>query len=168
MRQTMLLEAAGRCCGGGTGSLTGQVHVLLKDAFQQHAHSLVRACGAHAEQAGARLQDGLVELRREAVERERRINSTLEEILRSRREEEEHLERVHESVTSLSAGCRRAPGTKPLQSGLKELDMTPPEDVDKMKGSLVAIATELQWVHLQLSKTMAHAQAGVKKGRGDT
>lgn len=153
MRQNMLLESAERCCEGGT--LMGQVHALLKGTFQQHMHSLVRVCGAQAEQAGLRLQDGL-------VERERRINATLEVILQSRREENSELKRLQEAVTTLSAGCMRASGNKLLPSDLKQ-EMTPPEDVDKIKGSLVAIVTELQKVHLQLSNTMA--QAGVRRGR---
>ncbi|XP_037833642.1 uncharacterized protein LOC108247979 [Kryptolebias marmoratus] len=166
LRQNILLESVERCCGG-MASLRSQVEMLLNGTFHQYAPSLVSACREQAEQATLRLLDILVELYKEGAERERRINTTLELILQSRYEENARLKRLEEAVTSPSAGSRSTLEIKSLPSDLKEQEMTPPENVDTMKGFLVAIEIELQRVYLQLSKMME--QAGVlTKGRGDT
>uniref|UniRef100_A0A1A8IM81 Pentraxin 3, long b n=1 Tax=Nothobranchius kuhntae TaxID=321403 RepID=A0A1A8IM81_NOTKU len=169
MKQNMLLESVRQCCGGMV-SAKAQVEKLLKSALQQYIPSLGSSCRA---QADLRLHDSMVELRREEADRERRINATLKRMLHSGQEENARLKRLEESLASLTAESQPTPrpggwstsGMKPLLSDLK--GMTSPSDVDAVKGSLVAIATELQKVHLQLSEMMD--QAGpLSNNQGDT
>ncbi|XP_047467434.1 pentraxin-related protein PTX3-like [Mugil cephalus] len=179
MRQSMLLESAERCCGGMT-SLRSQVDRLAQGTCQQCVPSLASACGAQSERASLRLQQGLAELREEEEERERRLNATVRLLLLSGREESARLNRLEEAVAlgRADGGMGRQPtlspggpgtaftlGTEPFTSGPKEQEVLSP--LATMERSLVAIATELQRIHLQLSKVIEEAGT-LRKGRGDT
>lgn len=186
MRQNMLLESLEQCCGG-MFSLRTQVDKLAKGTCQQCLPSLESACRAQAEQASVRLQRGLVELREEEAERERRLNATLQHLLHSSHEGNARLKRLEESrghrvVPSGSTDSRtgRQPtpgpgglgaafgsGTKPFPSVLKEQEVTSPLDMATLERALVTIATELQRVHLQLSRVIEQAGT-LSKDRGDT
>lgn len=186
MRQNMLLESLEQCCGG-MHSIKTQVDKLAQGTCQHCLPSLESACRMQAEQTSVRLQKGLLELREEETQRERRLNSTLQQLLHSSREGSAHLKRLEEAsglrATPLAAGDGRVGqqptqrpgglgaafglGTKPLTSGVKEQDVTSPLDMAGMEKALVAIAAELQRVHLQLSRVIE--QAGTqRKSRGDT
>ncbi|XP_022078658.2 uncharacterized protein LOC110972582 [Acanthochromis polyacanthus] len=177
MRQNMLLESMEQCCGE-VFSLRTQV---AKGTCQQCVPSLESACRAQAEQASLRLQRGLVELREEEAERERRLNATFQMLLRNSHEENARLKRLEEALPSRPAdgrmghqptvrpgglGAAFGLGMKPFPSGLKEQEVTSPLDMATMEEALVAIATELQRIHLQLSKVIE--QAGTLRNRGDT
>lgn len=179
MRQNMLRESVEQCCGG-TASLKTQVEQLARGACQQCVPSLASACRAQAEQASLRLQRGLVELREEEEERERRLNASLQLLLLTRREENARLDRLEEAVMTGRAESRTGHqptaspgglgtaftlGVKPFTSGLKEQEVLSP--LATMEQALVAIATELQRIHLQLRKVIEEAGT-LRKGRGDT
>ncbi|XP_008278341.1 pentraxin-related protein PTX3-like [Stegastes partitus] len=181
MRQNMLLESMEQCCGG-MFSLRNQVDKLAKGTCQQCVPSLESACRAQAEQASLRLQRGLVELREEEAERERRFNATFHMLLRSSHEENARLKRLEEALPSGPAdgrmgnqptmrpgglGAAFGLGMKPFPSGLKEQEVTSPLDMATMERALVAIATDLQRIHLQLSKVIEEAGT-LRKNRGDT
>uniref|UniRef100_UPI0037E76C07 pentraxin-related protein PTX3-like n=1 Tax=Semicossyphus pulcher TaxID=241346 RepID=UPI0037E76C07 len=186
MRQNMLLESLGQCCGGML-SLRTQVDKLSQGTCQQCQPSLESACRAQAEQSSIRLQQGLVELREEEAEKERRLNATLQQLLHSSREGNARLKRLEEvgvigAMPSGAADSRvgqqptQRPGglgaafgfgMKPYPSGTKEQEVTSPLDMATMEKALVAIATELQRVHLQLSRVIEQAGT-LRKNRGDT
>ncbi|XP_062296828.1 uncharacterized protein LOC134001277 [Scomber scombrus] len=188
MRQNMLLESLEQCCGG-MGSLRTQMDKLVRGTCQQCLPSMELACQRQTEQASVRLQQGLVEFRGEAAERERRLNSTLQMLLHNNQEVNARLKRLEEGsvyrvAPSAAAdsflGMRHQPtprpgglrtafglGMKPFPSGLKEQEVTSPLDMATMERALVAMATEVQKVHLQLSRVIE--QAGTpRKDRGDT
>ncbi|XP_044022253.1 pentraxin-related protein PTX3-like [Siniperca chuatsi] len=186
MRQNMLLESLEQCCGGMV-SLTTRVDKLAKETCQQCLSSLESACTAQADQASVRLQQGLVELREEEAERERRLNTTLQQLLHSGHEGNARLKRLeegrgHRVVPSGAADSRMGHqptqrprslgaafglGMKPFPSVLKEQEVTSPLDMATMERALVAIATELQKVHLQLNRVIEQAGT-LRKDRGDT
>ncbi|XP_054652409.1 pentraxin-related protein PTX3-like isoform X2 [Dunckerocampus dactyliophorus] len=163
MRQNMLLESSEKCCGGMV-SLRAQVDHLARATSRQCS-----PCLGQAEQATLKmLHRGLAELREEAAERERRVNTTLQKILDSFPEEdggkEGHLPtRRPEGSLAAVLGL----GMKPFTSGLKEQEVTSPLDMASVEKALVAIATELQRVHVQLSRAIEQAGT-LKKDRGDT
>ncbi|CAG5866654.1 unnamed protein product [Menidia menidia] len=166
MRQNMLLESLEQCCGG-MHSLRNQVDKLARGAGQQ---CQTPACTA---QASLNLQRSLVELRQEEAERERRMNTTLEMILHSSHEETVRLKRLEEALPSLSAG-RSHPTPRPGGLGMKMLSpdlweqgVPSPLEMATMERALVSMATELQQVHLQLSK-MIELAGMQQRGRGDT
>lgn len=186
MRQNMLLESLGKCCGG-MASLRTQVDKLAKGMCQQCLPSLESVCRAQAEQTRVRLQQGLAELREEEAERERDLNATLQQLLHSGHEGNALLKRLeegrgHRVVPSGAADSRMRhqptqrpgglgvafdSGMKPFPSVLKEQEVTSPLDMATMEKALVGIATELQKLHLQLSGVIE--QAGIlRKDRGDT
>ncbi|KAI3367552.1 hypothetical protein L3Q82_026395 [Scortum barcoo] len=177
MRQNMLLESLEQCCGGMV-SLRNQVDKLATGTCQQCLPRLESTCRAQAEQTSVRLQQGLAELREEEAERERRLNATLQQLLHSSHEGNVRLKRLEESrghrvvpadgrmghqPTPRPGGLGEALGSgmKPFSSGLKPLDMA------TMEKALVAIATELEKVNLQLSRVIEQAGT-VRKDRGDT
>ncbi|XP_041828155.1 pentraxin-related protein PTX3-like [Melanotaenia boesemani] len=178
MRQKMLLESVEQCCGG-MHSLKTQLGKLAKGTWQQNASSLVSACRAQAEQSSLRLHHNLAKLREEEEERERTINMTLQMILRSSHEENSRLRHLEEAMPLASAGSRNSnqptprpgglgtAGVKPFLFGLKGQEVTLPMDMATMESALVAIATDLQRVHLQLSKVIEQAGT-LRKDRGDT
>nr|XP_019965347.1 PREDICTED: uncharacterized protein LOC109644416 [Paralichthys olivaceus] len=186
MRQNMLLASLEQCRGGMV-SLRTQVEKMARGTCQQCVPSVESACRAQAEQASLSLQQGLVELRQEEAERERRLNATMQMLLHSSREENALLRRPeegrgHRGVSSGPADTRTrhqptprpgglgavfSSGTKPYPSGLKEQEITPPLDMATMERALVAIATELQRVHLQLSEVIEQAGTS-RKNSGDT
>ncbi|XP_045919248.1 uncharacterized protein LOC123979384 [Micropterus dolomieu] len=186
MRQNMLLESLKQCCGGMV-SLTTKVDKLAKGTCQQCLPTLESACRAHAEQASVRLQQGLVELREEEAERQRRLNTTLQQLLHGGHEGNARLKPLeegegHRVVPSGAADSRMGHqptqrpgglgaslglGMKPFPSLLKEQEVTSPLDMATMEKALVAIATELQKVHLQLSRVIEQAGT-LRKDRGDT
>ncbi|XP_071768503.2 pentraxin-related protein PTX3-like [Centroberyx gerrardi] len=183
MRQNMLLESLEQCCGG-LASVRTQVERLARGTCQQCLPSLEAACRGQTEQASLRLQRGLEELRQEGAERERRFNSTLQQLLHGSHEQNARLKRLEEGSVhraEASGGGRPAGaghsgtgpitqrpgvlgaglglGAKPLpSSGLKEQEVTSPLDVAKMERALVAIATELQKVHVQLNRLMEQVE----------
>ncbi|XP_071354259.1 pentraxin-related protein PTX3-like [Trachinotus anak] len=185
MRQNMLLESLEQCCGG-MASLRTQVEKLSKGTCQQCVPSMESACRAQAEQTSLRLQRGLVELREEEAERERRLNATLQMLLHSSREENVRLKRLEGGggprvVPSGSVDSRMRPqptpkpggsgtaytlGMKPFTSGPREQEVTAPLDMAAVERALVAMATELQRVHLQLSRVIEQAGTS-RKDRGD-
>ncbi|KAM7376138.1 hypothetical protein PAMP_005883 [Pampus punctatissimus] len=187
MRQNMLLESLEQC-GGGMVSLRTQMDKLVRGTCQQCLPSIESACQRQTEQASLRLQQGLVELRQEGAERERRLNATLQMLLHHSHEESIRLRRleksVHRAVPSattdsfLGFGHQPTPrpiglgaafglGTKPFPSGMKEQKVTSPLDVATIEGALVSIATELQKVHLQLTRVIEQVGT-LRKDRGDT
>ncbi|XP_033469861.1 uncharacterized protein LOC117248735 [Epinephelus lanceolatus] len=180
MRQNMLLESLEQCCGGMV-SLRTQVDKLAKGTCQQCLPSLESACRAQAEQASVRLQKGLAELREEEAERATKLSAHLHQLLRSSSEGNIRLRRLEEgggqrAVPTMGSQATARPGSigagfglgmKPVTSGLKEQQVTSPVDLATMKEALVAIATELQKVHLQLSRVIEEAGT-LRKGRGDT
>ncbi|XP_074548774.1 pentraxin-related protein PTX3-like [Halichoeres trimaculatus] len=186
MRQNMLLESLEQCCGG-MHSIRAQVDKLAQGTCQHCLPSLESACRLQAEQASVKLQKGLLELREEEAQRERRLNTTLQQLLHSSHEGSAHLKRLEETsglraVPSAAGGSRvghqptQRPGglgaafglgVKPFSSGMKEQEVTTPLDMAGMEKALVAVAAELQRVHLQLSRVIE--QAGMqRKSRGDT
>ncbi|XP_051252366.1 pentraxin-related protein PTX3-like [Dicentrarchus labrax] len=186
MRQNMLLDSLEQCCGGMV-PLRTQVDRLAKGTCQHCLPSLESACKAQAEQMRVRLQQGLVKLQKEEAERERSLNATLQQVLHSSLEANARLKRLeegrgHRVVPSGAADNRtghqptQIPGSlgaafglgmKPLPSVLKEQEVTSPLDLATMEKALVAIATELQKVHLQLSRVIEQAGT-LRKDRGDT
>lgn len=186
MRQNMLMESLGHCCGGMV-SLRTQVGKLVKGTCQQCLPSLESACRAQAEQARVGLQQSLVELREDEAERKRNLNATLQQLLHSSHEGNALLKRLEESrghrVEPSGAADSRmrhqptqgpgglgAPfglGMKPFPSVLKEQEVTSPLDMATMEKALVVIATELQKVHLQLSRVIEQTGT-LRKDRGDS
>ncbi|XP_034050981.1 pentraxin-related protein PTX3-like [Thalassophryne amazonica] len=158
MRQNILLESQHRCCAG-KASLRNQVDKLAKGTCHQCLSSLKLACQEQAEKANLRLQQALVELREEGAERERRISITLHQLLRRRFEEgRDHgaETRMGHQQTARSAGLGTpfGSGMTNITSGLEEQEVTSPLDMAVMKRSLIAIAADLQKVHLQLSNLL--------------
>lgn len=169
MRQNMLLESLEQCCGGMV-HLRSQVDKLASATCQQHVHSMESACRAQAEQMNLRLQQELEELREEEAEREARLNTTLQMLLRSNHEGNVLLKRLEGRVVPSGAvdsrmrhqptpapeglGAAFSLGMKPFPSGLKEQEVTAPLDMTTIERALVAIATELETVHLQLRRVI--------------
>ncbi|XP_028251821.1 uncharacterized protein LOC114427808 [Parambassis ranga] len=176
MRQNMLLESVEQCCGG-MSALKAQLEKLAKRTCQQCVPSLESVCRAQAEEASLRLQMGLMDLREEEEERERRLNATLQMLLRSRHEENARLKRVEEMVAPSGPADAKighqptqrpgGSGMKPFSSDLKEQEVTSSVDMATLERALVAIATELQRIHLQLSKVIEQTGT-LRKDRGDT
>lgn len=174
MRQNILLDSLEQCCGG-MSSLRTQVDRLAKGTCQQCLPSLESACRAQAEQARVRLQQGFVELRQEEAARERSLNATLQQLLRSSHEGNARLKRLEETSGPADGRFGHQPtqrpgalgGMKSFPSVLKEQEVTSPMDMATMEMALVAIATDLQKVHLQLSKVIEQAGT-MRKDRGDT
>ncbi|KAM7403388.1 hypothetical protein PAMA_004033 [Pampus argenteus] len=186
MRQNMLLESLEQC-GGGMVSLRTQMDKLVRGTCQQCLPSMESACQRQTEQARLKLQQGLVELRQDGAERERRLNATLQMLLHHSHEESIRLKRlekssVHRAVPSATTdsflghqptlrpeglGAAFGSGMKPVPSGLKEQKVTSPLDVATIERALVSIATELQKVHLQLSRVIEQVGT-LRKDRGDT
>ncbi|XP_041669428.1 pentraxin-related protein PTX3-like [Cheilinus undulatus] len=186
MRQNMLLDSLEQCCGG-MHSVRTQVDKLVKGTSHQCPSSLESACRAQVEQASTRLQRGFVELQEEEEERERRLNTTLQQLLHSNHEGNTRLKRLEE-VSGLRArpsgatdgrvghqptqrpgglGTAFGLGMKSFPSGLKEQEVISAFDMVTMEKALVAIATELQRVHLQLSRVIE--QVGTqRKIRGES
>ncbi|XP_058471113.1 pentraxin-related protein PTX3-like [Solea solea] len=187
MRQNMLLESLEQCRGGMV-SVKSQVERLARGTCQQCLPGIEAACKAKAEQASLKLQRGLVELAQGEVERERRLNATLHMLLHSSHEENSRLKRLEKGLSHrvpVSSGpadgrTRYQPtarpaglsppfglGTRPpSSSGPKEPEVTSPMDMATMEKALVAIATELQRVHLQLSRVIEQAGTS-RKDSGD-
>lgn len=168
MRQNMLLDSLGQCCGG-MASLRTQLDKLVKG---KGLPSLEWACRPHVEQLRLLLQQGLLEVREEEARRERNLNATLQQLLRRSHEGNLLLKTLEESwghrATS-SGGAesklRHRPTQTPGASGPKQASPLLKEQATVEK-ALVAIATELQTVHLQLSRVIE--QVGTpRKGRGD-
>lgn len=177
MRQNVLLESLEQHCGGVT-SLTTQVDKLAKGTCQRCAPDLVSACRAQADYASVRMHHSLKELREEEAERERRINVTLQMLLHSRHEENDRLALLEEESAPADDNMVHEPTQKPGSLGrvistvmklfpyrLKGKEATSQVDMVAMKRELVAIATELQRVHLELRKVIE--QAGPREARGD-
>nr|XP_057946509.1 pentraxin-related protein PTX3-like [Doryrhamphus excisus] len=163
MRQNMLLESFEKCCGG-MAPLGAQVDHLARVTSR-----LCSTCFGQAEQANLKmLHRGLAELREEADARERRVNTTLQKILDSFPEEDGGKE-GHLPTQRPEGGLAAALGLgmKPFTSGLKEQEVNSPLDMASVEKALVAIATELQQVHVQLSRMIEQAGT-LKKDRGDT
>ncbi|XP_027855868.1 uncharacterized protein LOC114133913 [Xiphophorus couchianus] len=180
MRQNMLLESAERCCGG-MAPLRSQLDKLLRGASQQSSPGQGSACRAQAEREALGLHRGLAELRRDGAEMERRINATLQAILRGRHEDAARLSRLEEAASeSRSGGSEHQPTQRPGGSGrafssgansfpseLEGQDLSSQVDLDMIRGSLVVIARDVQRVYLQLS-TAIEQVGTLSKGRGDT
>ncbi|XP_034091049.1 uncharacterized protein LOC117558770 [Gymnodraco acuticeps] len=172
MRQNMLLESLEQCCGG-MASLRTQVDKLAKGTCHQCRPSLESACKAQADQASVKLQHGLLKLHSEEEERERRLNDTLHQLMHIGHDGNARLKRLEENrsqptprpggLGALAFGL----GIKPFTSGVQEQEVTPPMDTATMERALVAIATELQKVHLQLSSVIEQA-GSLRKEREDT
>ncbi|KAM3594052.1 uncharacterized protein V6R79_001422 [Siganus canaliculatus] len=186
MRQNMLQESMEQCCGG-VASLRTHVNMVAKGTWQQCLPSLESACRSQTEQVRLRLQQGLVELREEEAKREKRLNATMLQLLHSIHEGNARLKRLeegrgHRLVPSVGSEGRtghqptQRPGgldrvfgldPKPFPSVLKEQEVTSPLDMATMVKTLVSIETELQKVHLQLSRVIEQAGTS-RKDRGDT
>lgn len=170
MRQNMLLDSLGQCCGG-MAWLRTQLDKLVRG---KALPSLEPACRLHVEQARLRLQQGLLEVQEEEARRERNLNATLQQLLHRSQEGNSLLKVLEERWGHRAAppgGAESKPGHRPTQKPapplLKEQDVTSLPDAATVEKALVAIATELQTVHLQLSRVIE--QVGTpKKGRGDT
>lgn len=183
MRQNVLLDSLGQCCGGMV-SLRTQFDKLVKG---KGLPSLESVCRLHIEQVKVRLQQDLLKLREEEAQRERNLNATMQHLLRRSHEWNILLERLEDSwsrsgtpLGGVESKSRHQPtqtpgglgvayglGTKPTSPLLKEQDMTALPDTATVRRALVAIATELQTVHLQLSRVLE--QVGTpREDRGDT
>ncbi|XP_075873765.1 pentraxin-related protein PTX3-like isoform X2 [Nelusetta ayraudi] len=158
MRQNMLLESVGQCCVG-TASVRNQLEKLVKASLPR----LESTCRAQAEQARALLQRGLAELSEEGAAREGGLNAALRELLQR-----------HRQGAGSRAGARPTqppsdPGRTTLLASVQEEEQdvaTQPPRMAAMEKALVAIATELQKVHLQLANVIQ--QAGTfRESRGD-
>nr|XP_020472297.1 pentraxin-related protein PTX3-like [Monopterus albus] len=182
MMQNMLLESVEQCCGR-TAHLETQLDKLARGTCQQCASSMESACRAEAQQESLRLQKVLVELREEEAERETRLNATLQMLLRDthlgnswlkQQEEGRTLPlgtadmrmRHHPTQMLGGLGVAFSLGMKPVPSGLNEQKVTSPMDMATMKTTLVAIATDLEKAHLQLSKVIKQVGT-LRKDRGD-
>lgn len=162
MRQNVLLDSLGRCCGG-MASLRTQLDKLVKG---KALPGLETACRLHLEQVGVRLQQGLLEVKEEEARRERNLNATLQQLL-LRTHEGNFPTRHRPTPTPGASGAASGLGAKQASPLLKEQDVTSLPDTAAVEKALVAIATELQTVHLQLSRVIE--QVGTpRKGRGDT
>lgn len=155
MRQSELLESLERC-GGGTLSLGTRLDELAKGSR--------RECPPGLERANVRLRESLLELREEEAERERMWNATLHQLLRGGREANARLKRLEEGGGRGATGHRPAPGgggaalgTKAFASGPEEREGTSTPGMAAVQEALVAIATQLQQVHLQLSGVIERA-----------
>ncbi|XP_054894543.1 uncharacterized protein LOC129365390 [Poeciliopsis prolifica] len=178
MRQNMLLESAERCCVG-PASLRSQLDKLLRAASQQSSPGLESACRAQVEREALGLHRGLAELRRDGAEMERRMNDTLQAILRGRREDEARLSRLEEAASGSGGGGHQqtqrpggpgrafSSGLNSVPSELEEQDLSSQVDLDMIRGSLVVIARDVQRLYLQLSTVIEQAGT-LRKGRGDT
>lgn len=181
MRQNVLLDSLGQCCGGMV-SLRTQLDKLVKGKGHPGLESV---CRLHMEHVRVWLQQDLLKLREEGAQRERNLNATMQHLLRRSHEWNFRLERLEDSwsrsgtplrgaeskirhqptQTPGGLGAASRSGTKP--ASLKEQDMTALPDTATVKRALVAIATELQTVHLQLSRVLE--QVGTpREDRGDT
>lgn len=175
MRQNMLLDSLGQCCGG-MASLRTQMDQLVRGKAL-----LEPGCRLHVEQARLRLQQGLLEVQEEEARRERNLNATLQQLLHRSQEGNFLLKTLEERWghrAPPAGGAQSKTGQRPTQAPaasrakqapplLKEQDVTSLPDAATVEKALVAIATELQTVHLQLSRVIE--QVGTpKKGRGDT
>lgn len=199
MKQNMLLESLEQCCGG-TSALKAQVEKLAGGAVRCQqcvaaaAPGVESACRAQVEQVNHRLQRGLAQLREEGVERERRLNTTLQMLLHSCQEGNVRLKRLEEGASrggghrvEVTSGpgdggrVRHQPTPRPFggsgatfTSGMmmkpfqEQQEVTSSLDMATMERALVAIATELQRVHLQLSRVIERAAALRTDNRGDT
>lgn len=182
MRQNVLLDSLGQCCGGMV-SLRMQLDKLVKGKGLPNLESV---CRLHVEQARVRLQQDLLELREEETRREMNLNETMEQLLHRSHEGNLLLKRLEDSwgrrgtpMGEAESKMRHQPtqaagglgqgygsGTKPASPLLKEKDVTSLLDTATVRRALVAIATELQTVHLQLSRVIE--QVGTpRKDRGD-
>lgn len=182
MRQNVLLDSLGQCCGGMV-SLRTQLDKLVKG---KGLPGLESVCRLHMEHVRVRLQQDLLKLREEDAQRERNLNATIHHLLRRSHEGTLLLERLEDSwsrsgtplggaggkirhqptQTPGGLGAAYGSGTKPASPLLKAQDMTPLPDTATVKRALVTIATELQTVHLQLSRVLE--QVGTpRKDRGD-
>lgn len=161
MRQNMLLESVSQCCGG-MASLRNQVEKLVRGSLPR----LESTCRAHAEQARARLQEGLAELEEKEAERERKLNATLQQLLQKQPEEPGAAAAAAASGSRMRHQPTQVPGRKTFASVLKEQEVTSPLDMAAMEKALVVIATELQKVHLQLTSVIEQAGT-LRKDRGD-
>lgn len=183
MRQNVLLDSLGQCCGGMV-SLRTQLDKLVKGKSLPVLESV---CRLHMEHVRVWLQQDLLKLREEEAQRERNLNATMQHLLRQSHEGNILLERLEDSwsrsgtplggaeskirhqptQTPGGLGAKYGSGTKPASPLLKEQDMTALPDTDTVKRALVTIATELQTMHLQLSRVLE--QVGTqRKDRGDT
>lgn len=165
MRQNMLLEAV-QLCGGGVASLSNQADRLAKGACQLCAPSLESACREQAAKVSTTLHHGLMELRREEAKREKRMNATLQMIL-GRCEENAKPRDLQEAESMMgnpvtqrpgSLGVAFSSGVKPFLSARKEQEVMSTSGMALMEKALVAIVTELQKVHLQLSRVIQQAE----------
>ncbi|KAL6105375.1 uncharacterized protein ACO6RY_06920 [Pungitius sinensis] len=167
MRQNMLLESLEQC-GGGMVSLKTQFDELAKMPCRPCPPSLESACRARVEHVNVRLQQGLLELRGEEAERERRLNATLHQLLHSGHEMNSRLKRLEEKQRSHGAvpsgtaggGMGNQPTRRPggsFTSGLEEQEVTSQPDMASLEKAVVAMAKELEMVHLQLSRVMEQA-----------
>lgn len=183
MRQNMLLESLGDCCGRMVSHKT-QADKLAQGTCQQCLRGLESVCREQAEETRVRLQGDMAKLREEQAERERNLNTSLQQLLNQSHEENALLKRLEEGqghrVVPSDSKMRHQPtqqpasfgtvfglGSKPLSSVLKEQEVSSPLDLATMEKALVAIATELQRVHLQLSRVIEQAGT-LRKDRGDT
>lgn len=184
MRQNMLLESLGQCCGG-MASLRTQLDKLVRG---KGLPGLESGCRLQVEQVRTRLQQSLLEVKEEEARRESNLNATLQLLLRQSHEGNFLLKTLEggwaRRATTPSAGAEGKKGQRPTEtpgaSGpalglgprqapplLKEQDVTSLPDTAMLEKALVAIATELQMAHLQLRRVIE--QVGTpKKGRGDS
>lgn len=180
MRQSMLLESLERCCGEVVPLRARIDQLAAKGTCEECGPRMESACQRQAEQTSLRVQRGLVELREEEAVRESRLNVTLQVLLQNVHEDGVRLKRLEEGGDPKAADGRmgRLPtprpgglgaalgfGMKPFPSGHKEQEVTSPLDMATVEKALVAIATELQRVHLQLSGVIEQTR---RKDRGDT
>lgn len=152
MKQNMLLEAVEQCCGGMT-HLRTQVDKLARGTWPPGVEA---ACGAQVAQVNVRLQREMDELREEEAERETRLNATLQMLLSS--------SRVRWNRPGEDSRTRRGPTSTP--AGPKEQEVTTPSCSTAKERALVAVTTELEKVHLLLTRVIAQVET-LRGDRGD-
>lgn len=166
MRQNMLLSSVEQCCGGGM-PLKMFIDKLSKGTCHQCV-SMEKLCKAQIEQTSLKLHQDLVGFREYDADREKNLNVTLQQLLHRTHETNVRLRRVEEGQRVVPRPTTRpgAFGVTTLSSGgFKEEAIIQSLDMGAIGKALIAIATELQNVHLQLNKVIEQT---MRTDRGDT
>lgn len=164
MRQNMLLSSMEQC--------TSLLPLKTSKGPCYHcATNMEKNCKTQAEQIYLKLRQDLQDILHYGIENERRMNLTMEQLLYKTHETNNRLKRLEDGQKNPKPRPTMWPfGTETTftsssSNGPKEQDTNLLRDMDPIGKALVAIATELQKVQLQLSKVIEETR---RKDRGDT